>query len=299
MNQGGLWQRIKKVALTDVGVLMRGGVSDDTLQDFERVLLEADLGPATFDIVEELESAMRKGTVKTETAFREWLVDRITGLVNGAEPWHLAAHPSARPGVVVVVGVNGVGKTTQVAKIAHRLIQEGQSVLLAAADTYRAGAIEQLRVWADRLHLPCVTGTPGGDPAAVAYDAMEAAWARNVDTVIVDTAGRLHTQADLMTELQKVVRVIGRRRESAPDETLLVLDGTVGQNALQQGRLFANAVPLTGLIVTKMDGTAKGGAVVALRRELNVPVRFLGVGEGVEDLEVFDPRRYAERLVGD
>jgi fused signal recognition particle receptor len=192
-----------------------------------------------------------------------------------------------------------VGKTTQVAKIAHRLIQEGQSVLLAAADTYRAGAIEQLRVWADRLHLPCVTGTPGGDPAAVAYDAMEAAWARNVDTVIVDTAGRLHTQADLMTELQKVVRVIGRRRESAPDETLLVLDGTVGQNALQQGRLFANAVPLTGLIVTKMDGTAKGGAVVALRRELNVPVRFLGVGEGVEDLEVFDPRRYAERLVGD
>lgn len=300
MRGRGLWQRIKRVALTDVGVLMRGGVSDDTLDEFERVLLEADFGPPTFEIVEELEAAMRKGSLKNEAAFHDWLVDRIAGMVDGAAgDWQLAASAAARPAVAVIVGVNGVGKTTQVAKLAHRLGAAGRSVLLAAADTYRAGASEQLRAWADRLQIPCVTGSPGGDPAAVAYDAIESARARGIDTVIIDTAGRLHTQSDLMTELQKVVRVIGRRREGAPDDTLLVLDGTVGQNALQQGRLFANAVPLTGLIVTKMDGTAKGGAVVALRRELNLPVRFLGVGESVEDLEAFEPRRFAERLVGD
>lgn len=300
MTDGGLWQRIKNVALTDVGVLMRGGVSADTLEDFERILLEADFGPPTFEIVGELEAAMRKGSVKTESAFHDWLVDRIAGMLNGTgRDWRLAESPAAPPAVVVIVGVNGVGKTTQVAKLAHRLGLAGRSVLLAAADTYRAGASEQLRAWADRLGLPCVTGTQGGDPAAVAYDAIESARARGIDTVIVDTAGRLHTQSDLMAELQKVVRVIGRRREDAPDDTLLVLDGTVGQNALQQGRLFAKAVPLSGLIVTKMDGTAKGGAVVALRRELDVPVRFLGVGESVEDLEAFEPRRFAERLVGD
>jgi fused signal recognition particle receptor len=166
-----------------------------------------------------------------------------------------------------LLGVNGVGKTTQAAKLAHRLKREGRQVLLAAADTFRAAAGEQLQVWADRVGVPCVTGTPGGDPAAVAFDAVEAAMARHADVVLVDTAGRLHTQKDLMDELRKVARVVGRRRPGAPHETLLVVDGTVGQNALQQGKAFAEAVPVTGLIVTKLDGTAKGGAVVALRSE--------------------------------
>ncbi len=170
-------------------------------------------------------------------------------------------------------------------------------MLLAAADTYRAGAITQLQVWAERLGVPCVAGSPGGDPAAVAFDAIDAAVSRGLDTVIVDTAGRLHTQEGLMEELRKVVRVLGRRLPGAPHETLLVLDGTVGQNAIQQGRLFTQAVAPTGVVVTKLDGSARGGAVTALRRELGLPIRFLGVGESLDDLEPFDSRRFAEHLL--
>ena len=169
--------------------------------------------------------------------------------------------------------------------------------MLAAADTYRAGAISQLQVWAERLGVPCVSGAPGGDPAAVAFDAIDAAASRGLDTVVVDTAGRLHTQEGLMDELRKVVRVIGRRLPGAPHETLLVLDGTVGQNAIQQGRLFSEAVTPTGIVVTKLDGSARGGAVTALRRELGLPIRFIGVGESLEDLLPFDPQKYAEHLL--
>jgi fused signal recognition particle receptor len=199
--------------------------------------------------------------------------------------------------VILVVGVNGVGKTTTVAKLGRRLSREGRRVLLGAADTYRAGAIAQLQEWADRLDLPCVAGAAGGDPAAVAFDAIGAAIARDADTVIIDTAGRLHTQEGLMEELGKVVRVIARKLPGAPHETLLVLDGTVGQNAVQQGRLFRQAVALTGLIVTKLDGSARGGAVAALRRELDLPIRFIGLGEQPDDLIPFDPQRFAENLV--
>jgi fused signal recognition particle receptor len=195
--------------------------------------------------------------------------------------------------VILVFGVNGVGKTTQTAKLAHRLQRAGRRVLLAAADTYRAGAVEQLGIWADRLGVPCVTGQQGGDPAAVAFDAIEAATARGADVVLVDTAGRLHTQGNLMDELRKVVRVVARKRPGAPHEALLVLDGTVGQNALQQGRAFADAVPLTGVIVTKLDGTAKGGAAVAVRRELGVPIRFIGSGRAIWSRSTV---RFAERL---
>ena len=201
--------------------------------------------------------------------------------------------------MVLILGVNGVGKTTQAAKLAHRLLRSGKSVLLAAADTFRPGATEQLAIWADRLGLPVVRGTQGGDPAAVAYDAVEAATARGIDVAIIDTAGRLHTESGLMKELQKIVRVVGRRCDGAPHESFLVLDGTVGQNAMQQGKSFAAAVPISGLIVTKLDGTARGGAVVCLQREIGVPVRFLGVGERLEDLDPFEPRRFAERLLGD
>jgi fused signal recognition particle receptor len=200
--------------------------------------------------------------------------------------------------VILVMGVNGVGKTTTVAKLAHRLKGEGRKILLAAADTYRAGAVAQLETWAERLGLPCVSGTQGGDPAAVAFDAVTAVKARGLDTLIIDTAGRLHTQEGLMEELRKVHRVIARQAPGAPHEVLLVLDGTVGQNAVRQGKQFAEVVPPTGIIVTKLDGTAKGGAVVALRRELAAPVRFIGTGEGIGDLRVFDAREFARAVLG-
>jgi fused signal recognition particle receptor len=201
--------------------------------------------------------------------------------------------------VILMLGVNGVGKTTQTAQLARLLQHQKKSVLLAAADTYRAGATEQLEVWAERLGVPCVTGTQKGDPAAVVFDAIEAADKRGLDVVLVDTAGRLHTQGNLMNELKKVARVAARKVEGAPHESLLVLDGTVGQNAINQGRAFTQAVPVTGLIVTKLDGTARGGAAVTIRRELGVPIRFVGVGEGLDDLEPFDARRYAERIVAE
>lgn len=296
----GLWQRIKAVALTDVGVLVRG-LDRDALERVERVLLEADFGPATYTLVEDLEDVMRRGMVKTEAALRDWLVSEIAGEARDAgvaSELRVDADGDG-PAVVLIFGVNGVGKTTQAAKLARRLQRQGRSVLLAAADTYRAGAVEQLAIWADRLDAPCVTGQQGGDPAAVAFDAIEAAAARRVDVVLIDTAGRLHTQGSLMDELKKVVRVVGRRRPGAPHEALLVLDGTVGQNAIHQGRAFAEAVPLTGVIVTKLDGTAKGGAALAVRRELGVPIRFVGVGEGLDDLEPFDAVRFAERLLAD
>jgi fused signal recognition particle receptor len=214
-------------------------------------------------------------------------------------PGAVARADNGGPTVILLVGVNGTGKTTTAAKLARRLKREGRQVLLAAADTYRAGAVAQLQVWADRIGVPCVAGAAGGDPAAVAFDALDAAKARGADTVIVDTAGRLHTQEGLMDELRKVNRVVARKVPGAPHETLLVLDGTVGQNAIQQGKLFGQAVSPTGIVVTKLDGSAKGGAVVALRRELSLPIRFVVLGETVDDLEPFDAERFAANLVGE
>ncbi len=293
----GFWGKLKRLALTDVGALVRRLNASD-VEAMERLLLEADFGlPATADLVDAIEAEIRSGAVRTEDDLRQAVEDRLAGLLeSGPDPGRLA-RVAGGPTVMLFVGVNGVGKTTTVAKVAHRLRQEGRSVLLAAADTWRAGAIDQLRIWAERLGAEFVAGTPGGDPAAVAFDALEAAAARGVDDVLVDTAGRLHTQEGLMAELQKLVRVMGRKLEGAPHETLLVLDGTVGQNAVQQGRLFTQAVPLTGLVITKLDGTARGGAVVALRRELEVPVRFLGRGEDLAGLDPFDARRFAGDLL--
>lgn len=297
----GLWSRIKTVALTDVRVLVRG-MGRAELDAFERTLIESDLGvPATLALVGEVTEAVRRGTLKTAEDVRTVLESRLTALLvagDGRDPGAIARAESG-PTVVLLVGVNGSGKTTAVAKLAQRLTREGRSVLLCAADTYRAGAVQQLEEWAGRLGLPCVRGQSGQDPAAVAFDAVDAAVARGLDTVLVDTAGRLHTQDDLMKEVQKVARVVGRRAPGAPHETLLVLDGSTGQNAVQQGRVFAAALPLTGLVVTKLDGTARGGTVVALREALRLPVRFLGVGETADDLEVFDPAAYARRLLGD
>lgn len=292
----GLWQRLKRLALTDVGALARGLNADD-LEQMERVLIEADFGvPATLDLVGFLEGEVRKGKLKTDVQLREAVVTQLGAMLAGpTDPARLAT-PESGPTVVLVVGVNGVGKTTSVAKLARRLQREGKKVLLGAADTYRAGAVAQLETWASRLGIECVSGASGGDPAAVAYDAVEAAIARNVDVVLIDTAGRLHTQDGLMAELGKVVRVVAKKLPGAPHEVFLVLDGTVGQNAVQQGKLFGKVVSPTGLVITKLDGTARGGAVVALRRELNVPIRFVGTGETVDDLAPFDPQGWAATL---
>ena len=293
----GIWGRLKRLALTDVGALVRGLNASD-LEQIEQLLIEADFGvAATLDLVDFLEGEVRKGSVKTEAQLHAALRERLREMLAGPSSPDQIMRPVSGPAVVLVLGVNGVGKTTTVAKLAWRLKRSGMKVLLGAADTWRAGAVAQLEMWAERIAVPCVSGKAGGDPAAVAFDAVEAGIARGMDVVIIDTAGRLHTQDNLMTELAKVVRVIGRKLSDAPHEVLLVLDGTVGQNAVQQGRLFAEVVPLTGLIVTKLDGTAKGGAVVALRRELNVPIRFLGLGETIEDLEPFDAGRMADILM--
>jgi fused signal recognition particle receptor len=294
-----LWSRIKRIALTDVGALMRGLNAED-LENMERVLIESDFGvAATVELTQALEAEVRRGKLKTEADLRRALQSRITTMLAGTEDPGARARAPTGPTVILLVGVNGTGKTTTAAKLARRLQTEGRSVLLAAADTYRAGAIAQLQVWANRLGLPCVSGAPGGDPASVAFDAIDAALARGLDTVIIDTAGRLHTQEGLMEELRKITRVIGRRLPGAPHETLLVLDGTVGQNAVQQGKLFSRAVSPTGIVVTKLDGSARGGAVTALRRELGLPIRFIGLGESLEDLEPFDPAQFAENLLAE
>jgi fused signal recognition particle receptor len=287
-----LWQKLRRAALTDVGALVRRMSASD-LEALERTLIEADFGPrASVGLVQGVEDEVRRGRLKTESDLREAVVQRVTAMLESpGTPGEIRRGETGLT-VILLVGVNGVGKTTTVAKLARRLQAEGRQVLLAAADTWRAGAVQQLQIWADRLGLPAVTGAQGGDP-----DAIEAAERRGLDTVLVDTAGRLHTQEGLMEELRKVVRVVARKCPGAPHETLLVLDGTVGQNALQQGRLFQQAVELSGVIVTKLDGSARGGAVVALRTELGLPVRFLGTGEGPDDLEPFEAARFAHRLL--
>ncbi|MEJ7808847.1 MAG: signal recognition particle-docking protein FtsY [Gemmatimonadaceae bacterium] len=292
-----LWQRIKDIALMDVGVAARGGVSPGSLERLEELLLEADFGVSvTLRLVAEVEQLAARGLIGTQTEFLDALRHGVeTSLRAGKSDPAVNIAPT-KPTVVLVVGVNGAGKTTFIGKLAARYRQERKQVLLAAGDTFRAGAIDQLRVWSERVGAQFVGGQPGSDPAAVAYDAIEAAIARGVDVVIIDTAGRLHTQDYLMTQLEKVGRVIRKRMPDAPHETLIVLDGTIGQNAIAQGKAFAAAVPLTGIVITKMDGTARGGIVVAVHEALDVPVKFVGVGEAAEDLLPFDAAEYAKEL---
>jgi fused signal recognition particle receptor len=298
-DKSSVWARIKRIALTDVGALMRGLNADD-IENMERVLIEADFGvSATVELTQALEDEVRRGKVKTEADLKRSLQQRLTQLLESPDHDGAIARADSGPTVILLIGVNGTGKTTTAAKLGWRLQREGRKVLLAAADTYRAGAIAQLQIWANRLNIPCVSGASGGDPASVAFDAIDAASSRGLDTVIIDTAGRLHTQEGLMEELRKITRVIGRRLPGAPHETFLVLDGTVGQNAIQQGKLFSQAVVPTGIVVTKLDGSARGGAVAALRKELGLPIRFVGLGESVEDLVPFDPERFAENLLAE
>ncbi|MDF1505347.1 signal recognition particle-docking protein FtsY [Roseisolibacter sp. H3M3-2] len=292
-----LWQRIKDVATTDVGVILRGGVKDGSLEELEEILLAADFGvPTTLQLVDQIGGYAQKGLIRTEAEFQ----DALRRLVE-AELREGNSDPALRmadqgPTVIVVVGVNGAGKTTFIGKLATRLRRQGKRVLVGAGDTFRAGAIDQLKVWADRAGADFVGAKPGTDPAAVAFDAIDAGATRGADVVIVDTAGRLHTSGGLMEEMKKVHRVVQKRMPGAPHEILLVLDGTIGQNAVQQAKQFSEAVPVTGLVVTKLDSTAKGGVVVAVHEALDLPVKFIGVGEAAEDLAPFDPAAFAREL---
>ncbi|HSA64858.1 MAG TPA: signal recognition particle-docking protein FtsY [Nitrospira sp.] len=303
------WMQRLSEGLTKTRSAMRGSldrllgraVDPALLEEFEGALISSDLGvPVAERVITQLKEAL-KGTDASQAAhvqdtLRNTLLEVLAPASGPTFEELIAQGP--KPFVVLVVGVNGVGKTTSMAKLAQRLAQGKHVPLLVAADTFRAAAIEQLQVWADRIGVEVIRHRHGSDPAAVAYDGIAAAKARQADVVLIDTAGRLHTKSNLMEELRKVTRVVGQALPGAPHEVLLVLDATVGQNALAQARQFREIVGVTGLALTKLDGTAKGGIVVAIAEELKLPVRLIGVGEGVEDLQDFQPRAFVNALLG-
>lgn len=264
-------------------------------EELEELLIQADVSVRTADfLLSEVRETVRRERIEDAGDVRAVLQRAIAGMLAGSDTrLRLSDVP---PTVFLMVGVNGCGKTTTIAKLAHRYRERGRKVLLAAADTFRAAAIDQLEAWAKRVDVPIVRHQPGSDPAAVVFDALQAAKSRGADLLIVDTAGRLHTKSNLMEELKKIGRVVEREIGRSPDETLLVLDATTGQNAVNQAREFSRAVPVSGVVLTKMDGTAKGGVLLTVRQELGLPVKLLGVGEKPADLEDFDPEAFAQGL---
>jgi fused signal recognition particle receptor len=281
---------------TDIEDLFKGknSVDDDMLEEIEEMLITSDIGVQT--AMELMETISRKASrIESAEALKQVLRQEILSLLENAAPPEPPAGEGPR--IIMVVGVNGVGKTTTIGKLAAKSIQEGHSVLIAAADTFRAAAVEQLAVWADRAGAEFVRHKDHADPAAVAYDSVEAALSRKIDTVYIDTAGRLHTKVNLMEELKKIHRTIGKKMPEAPHEILLVLDATTGQNAVAQAKMFHEALGVTGLILTKLDGTAKGGIVVSICRQLKLPLLYIGVGESIEDLQRFDPESFVRALI--
>jgi fused signal recognition particle receptor len=281
---------------TDIEDLFSGKrqIDDDLLEELEELLITADIGvQTTMDLMDAISRKASK--IASPEDLKAILKEEIMAIVDTAPATdHNGAPP--RPKVIMVVGVNGVGKTTTIGKLAARYRRDGKKVLIAASDTFRAAAIEQLSIWADRAGADIVKHKDQSDPAAVAFDAVEAAIARGVDIVLVDTAGRLHTKVNLMEELKKIKRSCLKNRDDAPHETLLVLDATTGQNALSQARLFDEAIDLSALALTKLDGTAKGGIVVSICSTLNIPLKYVGVGEQIDDLQDFDPRQFVDAL---
>jgi len=272
-------------------------IDADLMEELESQLIMADVGmDATSRIMDSLNAQVSRSDVGDPEALREALRHELTGLLQPVES-PLEIPDSESPFVILVVGVNGSGKTTTIGKLARQLIDGGMSVMLAAGDTFRAAAVEQLQTWGERNEVPVVSQGSGADSASVIFDALQSAKARGIDVLIADTAGRLHTQSNLMEELQKVKRVLGKLDVDAPHETLIVLDGGTGQNALNQAEQFHEAMQLTGMVITKLDGTAKGGVLFAIADKLKLPIRFIGVGEKVADLEVFEARRFVDALV--
>ena len=304
MAAGGFFQRLRggleKTRQSLMGsleaVFSRKRLDVDTLEELEEALILADLGAATADrVVEEVNARVKNRAIESGDGLRDGVIDVLREIMVGAVP-EVEEASRARPWVLMMVGVNGVGKTTTVGKLAHHFNEQGSNSLLVAADTFRAAAIEQAAIWGERAGVDVIRGQPGGDAAAVAFDAVQAACARQVDHVLIDTAGRLHTKAPLMEELKKMKRVLGRALPEAPHDIWLVLDATTGQNGLAQVRQFHDSLGLTGLVLTKLDGTAKGGIVINVAQEFRLPIRYVGVGEGVDDLRPFDVAEFTAAL---
>lgn len=298
----GLFERLKhgllktkKALIENAEALFRGRKVDESLlEELEELLIMADVGPkASASITDALREKVRKGRISNTDELEVALKDEIKNILRQG---HRVMCSGEKPYVILAVGVNGVGKTTTIGKLARRFTDHGFTVALAAADTFRAAAIEQLEIWAERAGAQIVKHRSGADPAAVAYDAVVSAKSKNLDVVIIDTAGRLHTKSNLMEELKKIKRVVRREIPSAPHEILLVLDATSGQNAINQARMFNEAVDVTGIALTKLDGTAKGGIILAINKELDIPVKLIGVGEGVDDLQDFDAKNFVDAL---
>jgi fused signal recognition particle receptor len=300
----GFFERLKQglsktseslVGRIDALLLGRKEIDAGTLEELEEILISADIGVATtVELVRGLERRLGRNELKDAAALRNALKqDILTRMEPYAAPLDTDAH---LPFVILVVGVNGVGKTTTIGKLASKYTQSGRKVLIAAADTFRAAAADQLAIWAERAGVDLVRHKEGGDPSAVVYDACKAAAARKADLLIIDTAGRMHTKVNLMEELKKILRIIGREMPGAPHETLLVLDAATGQNAISQAKLFREAAAVTGIVLTKLDGSAKGGVVVAVCNELKIPLRYIGIGESVEDLRDFVPQEFVDAL---
>jgi len=289
--------KTKKSLVEETEALAKGRKVDDALLDeFEEVLIMADVGPQAADaITGALRKKVREEKIRNELDLKNAFKEEVRKILKEG---HKVMCAGEDPYVILTIGVNGVGKTTTIGKLARRFTDHGFTVTLAAADTFRAAAIEQLEIWAERAGANIVKHRSGADPAAVAFDAVTSAKSKNIDIVIIDTAGRLHTKTNLMEELKKIKRVISKEKPSAPHEVLLVVDATSGQNAITQAKIFNDAVGVTGIALTKLDGTAKGGIILAINKELNIPVKLIGVGEAVEDLQDFDPGEFVDALFG-
>jgi fused signal recognition particle receptor len=272
-------------------------IDGDLLDELETILYEADLGvKTTFQLIEGVKQSLKHGELQDPDKVKDFIKQEILSILKLGENSLSINFAQTKPFVFMVVGVNGVGKTTTIAKIAHQFTSEGKKVLIGAADTFRAAAVEQLEIWANRVGADLIKQSKGTDPSAVAFDSIHAAKARNIDLVFIDTAGRLHTKINLMEELKKVKRIIGRECPGAPHEVLLILDATTGQNAISQAKLFNEGIGVTGIALTKLDGTAKGGIIVGITEELNIPIRYVGVGEGMDDLKEFNASEFVQAL---
>ncbi len=281
------------------GLFNRHSLDESLWEELEEILIGADVGVAlTDELIVTLRTRAGREGIREPEGVRQALQEELVKLLGPDPSSEEPQEDGARPRVYLMVGVNGVGKTTTIAKLGSYLQQHGQKVLFAAADTFRAGAIEQLNIWGDRIGVDVVAHQPGADPGAVVFDAVQAATSRGMDALIVDTAGRLHTKFNLMEEMKKIKRIVDRFQPALPQEVLMVLDATTGQNAISQARSFTQTVTVTGLVLTKLDGTAKGGAVFPIVKELNIPIRFLGTGEKVGDFVEFDPQAFVGALIG-
>ncbi len=305
-SQGNLFSRLsEKLSKTretftyqlDALFLGKKIIDNRLLDDLEEILISADLGVGTTqELLEYTRRKVKRKEMSDPAALKDYLKEKIKFFITGNEKDATLVMPDEGPFVIMVIGVNGVGKTTTIGKIAHKFINAGNSVLLVAGDTFRAAAVSQLKIWGERNNIPVVSHKDGADPSAVVFDALGIAQAQNVDIVLVDTAGRLHTQDNLMEELKKIKRVMGKKLKGAPHEVMLVLDATTGQNGISQARLFDAAVDVTGITLTKLDGTSKGGIVANICKELQIPIRFIGIGEQMDDLRDFDANEFVDAL---